>query len=143
MLRYLKQILLFLILTVALAPGAKGFSLLGPYKSWQTGSIGYNLTGDIGGPMGLFEDYRWNIRTITYAFDQSFLLYFGTNGVNAISNAFAILGALTNVSDINPDLFPQTDMLRQNHRAAALGLLDLKSAALHHLVALLHTHHLA
>ena len=79
---------LFLALMLGALCQAHGFSLLGPLPShptaaptapadWQVGAIGYDLTGDIGGPMNLGEEYRWNTPHVTYAFDQSFLIYFG------------------------------------------------------------------
>ena len=62
------------------------FSLLGPSPasggvngalSWQSTDVGYNTFGvDIGGPVNLGEEYRWNIPVITYAYDESFLNYF-------------------------------------------------------------------
>lgn len=106
--------------------------MLGPFEGYQTGEIGYNpLNTDIGGPMNLGEEYRWNLKTITYGFDASFLNYFGQQGVDAINKAFAILNNLPAFSQISSNLaeFP-TDTRRSNYRASALGLYDLKSAAL-------------
>ena len=40
--------------------------------------------------MVLGEEYRWNVPVLTYAFDQSFLDYFGSNGVAAVEKAFQI-----------------------------------------------------
>ena len=93
--------------------------------------IGYGLVGDIGGPMLPSEAYRWNKPVISYAFDRSFLLYFGPNGVAEIEKAMAILNALPDVSQMSSDLseFPLSTRLR-NHTAAALSLTDLKSIAL-------------
>ncbi|MBE0543459.1 MAG: hypothetical protein IH623_19110 [Verrucomicrobia bacterium] len=81
--------------------------------------------------MNLGEEYRWNIKTITYGIDESFLNYFGQRGVDEINKAFAILNNLPAVSQISPTLeeFP-LDTRRENLRASALFLLDLKSAAL-------------
>ncbi len=111
---------------------AKAFSLLGPFASWQVGEIGYNtFNTDVGGPMNLGEEYRWNIRTVTYGFDSSFLNYFGQKGVDAVNQAFAILNNLPKFSAMSSNLaeFP-TDTRRLNYRASALALLDLKSTAL-------------
>jgi hypothetical protein len=134
--RFHKQILMLALLMVAMAPAVKAFSLLGPLKPWQDTRKGYNLPGDIGGPMGRDEEFRWNTPVLTYAFDKSFLEYFGVRGVEAIEAAFAILNALPPASEMSPNLteFAQTDMLRRNHQAFALGLLDLKSVALERLV---------
>jgi len=122
---------LALILTSAV-PSASAFSLLGPLDVWQTPDLGYNPTGiDIGGPMNLSEEYRWNLRTITYAFDPTFVSYFGQRGVEEVEKAIAILNALPTATKLKSrlDTYP-TDTRRVNQRASALQLLDLKSYAL-------------
>ena len=35
-----------------------------------------SLEGDIGGPMDVTNEYRWNVPVLTYGFDQSFVDYF-------------------------------------------------------------------
>lgn len=111
-----------------------GFALLGPFnEDYQVPDLGYNLVGDIGAPKNWGEEYRRNLPTNYYAFDQSFLDYYGSNGVYAVERAFAILNALarTNLSDYSPTLeeFPLTTR-GINYRAAALGLIDLTSTTL-------------
>lgn len=136
MLRFLQRILLALALAGAVH-SASAFSLLGPYAVtdggtvWQVPDIGYNLPGDIGGPMNLGEEYRWNIQTITYGFDESFLNYFGAQGTNAITQAMNVLNALPAFSQMSSNLseFPLQTM-RENSRAGALQLLDVKSVAM-------------
>ena len=128
------------------------FSLLGNFDTYQVGQLGY-LVGDafaqrptvddigfvvdgpLGGPMNLGEEYRWNISKLSFAFDSNFLDYFGSNGVIAVEQAIAIMNNLTNVSSYTSDLseFPLEASL-VNYQASALGLLDVKSAALHVLV---------
>ena len=107
--------------------------MLGPLvTAWQVGEIGYNtFNTDIGGPMNLGEEYRWNIKTVTYGFDSSFLNYFGQKGVDAVNQAFAILNNLPAFSKMstNLDEFP-LDTRRVNYRASALALLDVKSTML-------------
>ena len=128
MLRLFQRTILALAVAGA-ASSASAFSLLGPQTPWQTDSIGYNVGGlDIGGPMNLSEEYRWNIRTITYGFDQSFQDYFGQRGVDEVNKAMDILNSLPPVSKMSEDLseFPQ-DTRRMNYQANALGLYDLKS----------------
>lgn len=129
---------LAVMLAVMTLPQARAFSLLGIWDTWQTTAIGYQLGGDIGGPMGLTEGYRWNVPTITYAFDRSFLLYFGQRGVEEVEKAIAILNALPPVSNLSSNLteFP-LDSKRVNYQAQALFLYDLKSAALENLVEIL------
>ncbi len=128
---------LLIALMLALVPGASAFSLLGPRKAYQAsgfgglpGGLGYNLTGDIGGPMGLNEPYRWNVPDLYYACDGSFLQYFGVRGAQAVDEAFVLLNSLPPASSINVNDYSQTDMLRENQTARAVGLLDLKSRTL-------------
>jgi hypothetical protein len=116
----------------------QAFSLLGQYKSWQVTAIGYNLPGDIGGPMTLAEGYRWNVPTIVYAFDQSFIAYFGPKGIESIEKAVAIFNDLPPASQITNDgssLYIRgdrvpTDTKRINFQAQTLGMLDIKSTAM-------------
>src|SRR5213592_4037677 len=63
-----------LTLAVALAGAVNsfGFALLGPYADWMQLTNGYRFPNDIGGPMDINEEYRWNAPVLTYAFDQSF-----------------------------------------------------------------------
>ena len=70
------------------------FSLLGPNEPFMVPQLGYAQPGDIGGPMNLGQEYRWNVPVLTYAFDQSFLDYFGSNGVAAVESAIGILNSL-------------------------------------------------
>lgn len=132
-----------LVITIAaLAVGAWSvcaFTLIGPFAPWQTGALGYNLRGlDIGGPMTLSEGYRWNVPIINYAFDSSFLNYFGSNGVIAVERAIQILndlGAMSLIESngnellINGQPVPY-ETRRFNGDAEVLGLLDVKSTAL-------------
>ncbi len=114
---------------------AVAFSLLGPFEAYQVPQLGYAFGGDTGGPMNLGEEYRWNIQTVTFGFDESFLNYFGSQGSNAVYEAFSILNSLPPVSQMSTDLteFP-TDTRRDNFQAAALQLLDVKSTALEFLI---------
>lgn len=108
-----------------------GFSLLGPYDTWQAANIGYQLPGDIGGPMNLGEEYRWDVPVVVYAFDATFLNYFGQRGVEEVDKAFAILNALPPVSQMSSNLteFP-LESRRINYAAQSLGIIDLKSTVL-------------
>lgn len=110
---------------------ASAFSMLGPAAPWQVEAIGYQLPGDIGGVMNLGEEYRWNTKIITYAYDQSFFQYFGVQGTNAIEKAFAMLNALPSTTAMSADLseFP-LESRRVNNTAAVLGILDIKSHVL-------------
>jgi len=118
-----------------MATACHGFSLLGPpttpATAWQVPAIGYQRPGDIGGPETPGEEYRWTLPMITYAFDDSFLSYFGQDGIAAVEEALAVINNLGPVSTFSPDLseFPP-DALRQNGTASALGVIDLKTTTL-------------
>src|SRR5581483_4663226 len=108
---------------------ARGFSLIGPYAPWMDPTFGYHQAGDIGGPMNLGEEYRWNIPVVTYAFDKSFRDYFGSNGVAAVEQAIQTLNDLPPASQIDPADFPLSTEVA-NFQAMAGGLYDLKTATL-------------
>lgn len=121
------------------AGGARAFSLLGPYKAWQVQAIGYNLPGDIGAPMTLSEGYRWNVPTIYYAFDQSFIAYFGSNGMIAVDRAmktFNDLPAFNKITNDGSALYiggepiPTDVRGPQNFGFQVAGIRDLKSQAM-------------
>ena len=140
-------------LSLAAAPlSASAFALLGPPESWQTATLGYErLTPSVGFPTGggiflrsadfawfphnLVEEYRWNNPVLYYSFDQSFLDYFGANGVAAVDAAMAVFNSLTNVSAYSADLheFPLQES-RINYTASALHLFDLKSTVMELLI---------
>ncbi len=96
------------------------------------GNPTFSGTVDIGGSKNLGDEYRLNTPIITYAFDASFLDYFGSNGVVAIDGAMAILNKLPAVSRASSDLseYLTEGNQRINQRAQALNLIDLKSATL-------------
>lgn len=109
---------------------AAAFSIKGPYETYQVPALFY-VSADLGGPHNLGEEYRRNTPVLYYTFDQTFLDYFGSNGVAAVEAAFAILNSVTNVSSYTNDLsdWPM-EAKRYNYRAQALGLTDLKSTVL-------------
>jgi len=121
--------ILLALALLAFAPRLQAFSLVGPYADWMDQSNGYRAPMDIGGPVNLNEEYRWNVPTLTYAFDKSFVDYFGSNGVAAVEGAIQILNDLPNASDIVASNFPP-DTRRVNFVAQAQNVYDLKSAAL-------------
>ena len=143
MLRDWKKILAGAVLLAA-TPWAMGFSLLGPggaqgitVKEWQLPAqndnwdIGYDQGGDIGAPCNFGEFYRWNMPVITYAFDQSFVTYFGTPGMRAVDAAMRVFNELPDVTKMSEDLseFP-LNSAAIHHEAAQLGLMDLKSGVM-------------
>ena len=104
------------------------FALIGPYATWESFELGYQLPGDIGGPMNINEGYRYSVPIMTYGFDATFLKFYGTNGVNAVEAAITMLNDLPAADAMSPDLseFP-LKVLRINNTASALGLVDLKT----------------
>jgi hypothetical protein len=122
--------LLLTLYALALTPNhTRAFSLIGPFADWMQPTNGFRYEDDIGGPMNLGEEYRWNVPVLTYAFDESFLTYFGSNGVAAVEQAIQILNALPPVSQLEPTNYP-TEYLGWNWSAQALNLTDLKSKTL-------------
>ena len=111
---------------------ARAYSLNGPVgnggDSWQIDSLSY---GPQFAPKNLGEEYRVNTPIMFFSPDANFLDYFGSNGVVALSNAFDILNALTNVDNYSAMLgeFP-LDSRHLNYSADVLGLYDLKSYTL-------------
>src|SRR5438874_2563715 len=96
----IKSKLLILLLMVGVMQTGWCFTPLGPFKPWQVPRIGYRLPGQIGGPMLAIEAYRWNVPVITYAFDSTFVRYFGTNGINAVRDAIKMFQDLPPVDSI-------------------------------------------
>jgi hypothetical protein len=116
---------------------AKAFALLGPYEPWMQNSNCFRLTftpvenapGDIGGPMCLSNGYRWNVPVVTYGFDQSFMDFFGSNGVAAVEGAIQMLNDLPPASSIQMSNY-YDDTLEINYQAQSELLYDLKSQTL-------------
>ena len=108
---------------------AKAFALLGPVEPWMQATNGVLWPGDIGGPMELTNEYRWNVPVVTYGFDQSFLDFFGTNGVAAVEGAIQIINDLPPASQMILTNYP-FDSQRYNYLAQSESLLDLKSQVL-------------
>jgi hypothetical protein len=112
-----------------LAPQAWGFSLIGPFADWMTPELNYRPEFDLGGPMNIGEGYRWNVPVLTYSFDQSFVDFFGSNGVAAVDSAVDLLNGLPPASEITPTNYPAY-AYGVNWAANASSISDLKTAAL-------------
>lgn len=118
---------------VASAQTASAFALLGPFPAWMIPNL-RDPSGDyIGGPMKLGEGYRWNVPVITYGFDQSFLDFFGANGVAAVDSAIQVLNNLPPASQINLTNYVKSST-RVNFAAQNQDLIDLKSRVLPYLL---------
>ncbi len=111
------------------ASSVRAFSLIGPFEPWMTVTNGFTPAIDIGGPMLIGLGYRWNVPVLTYGFDPSFLDYFGSNGVAAVTSAINLLNSLPPASQIVPGNFPDNTTF-YNYEAETLGLADLKSTTL-------------
>lgn len=113
---------------------AAAFSMMGVREPYQVGALSY--IGDFSfTPKNLGEEFRWNVPTLYYTYDQAFYDYFGSNGVYAVDSAVAILNALTNVDSYSENLseFPLVST-RINWAASAMHLFDVKSCVLENLV---------
>ncbi len=108
---------------------SRAFSLLGPVQPWMQSSNGVINSGDIGGPMCISNEYRWNVPALTYGFDQSFSNYFGTNGIAAVESAIQILNDLPPASQIALTNYPFSSQ-HINFAAQSQNLNDLKSETL-------------
>jgi len=130
MVRMFKQFFWLMMLTLSVERAA-AFTFLGPFETYQVPVIAHNIDGDLGGPHNLGEEYRRNTPVLYYTFDQNFIDYFGSNGVAAVEEAFAIMNSLTNVDHYSDGLFEwPMEALSYNFKAQALNLFDLKSVAL-------------
>lgn len=96
----MKQFFLVFLFLLGLgaAPDAKAFVLVGPMDITEltsdgngTGGIDFNYTDDLGGPKDLKTFFRWNIPLLTYAFDASFMQYFGLEGRAAVKESFDVI----------------------------------------------------
>lgn len=131
MIRFLNT--LFIAASLVISSKAHAFSLAGPMPPWMLEAIPSSAacyTSSTGtGPMNIDEEYRFNVPIVTYGVTSDFASFFGARGVEEIQKAIAVLDSLPNVDQLNVDDYP-TQSYRVNHRARALGLVDLKSVAL-------------
>ena len=80
---------------------ANAFVLIGPMHPAYiaSGGVDFNYTDDLGGPKELKRFFRWNIPMLTYAFDASFMQYFGLEGREAVKEAFTAINDFFSNSD--------------------------------------------
>ena len=127
MLNFSKRTVLAAGLLLAGAAGAHAFTLANGTNRMVVNNLG--------------EEYRWNSPVITYTYDESFLNYFGSNGVVAIEKAMGILNAIPPASTIATN-YPPASASENNlwnypvrpdrfhPRAYTARILDIKSYAL-------------
>ncbi len=110
---------------------AKAFTL----TDGSSGSLSQTVVNNLG------EEYRWNSPVLTYSYDESFLNYFGSNGVVAVEKAIKILNSIPPASSIKTNYPPAssgennlwnypTRPDRFHARAYNNRVLDIKSYAL-------------
>jgi hypothetical protein len=154
MIRILKK-LICVVMGITAVGSAFGFSLWGPAEAYQTQTLDYgirylpmlplpNETVDtvlgpgalaaynieLGGTKNLGQGARLNVPIITYAYDSTFLTYFGAKGEAAIDSAFAVLNGLPRASATKLTSFGTQGNQQVNYTAEALRMLDLKSTIL-------------
>ena len=90
MLNFLNRTVLVLGILLAGVTGANAFTL----ADGSSGSLSQTAVNNLG------EEYRWNSPVLTYSYDESFLNYFGSNGVVAVEKAMEILNSIPPASSI-------------------------------------------
>ncbi|MGA2177348.1 MAG: hypothetical protein ABSH38_20425 [Verrucomicrobiota bacterium] len=133
-----------LILAWAAVQPVCAFSLWGPLEAWQTATMDYgnryyylNVEEDTGigvsengGSKNFGEGSRLTTPIVTYAFDPTFLEYFGTKGVAAVDSAMKLLNGLPSASSANLNKFLTDGNEQFNYSAQAMSLLDMKSVVM-------------
>ncbi len=92
------KLLIVGIVACAAVESARGFVVIGPLvmpdeavATVGGNNVSLNITDDLGGPKDLETFFRWNVPDLTYAFDDSFVRYFGLEGVNAVHEAVRVM----------------------------------------------------
>ena len=137
-----------IIMTLAITASTHAFVLVGPVDpAEQTLSFGgtpvtsANISDELGAPKQLDEFYRWNCPDLTYGFDQSFVQFFGQEGINAVDDAMRAIndfflpedGSYAGVSSLNlakHGFGRNFNTAWLNATAANENLIDLKSLTL-------------
>ena len=141
-----------IIALAALVLPANAFVLIGPADpggfedtlAWpgaQGGVTSANMTDDLGTPKELDMFYRWTCPHLTYGFDSSFVQYFGSDGIAAVTDAMNVLNDFFSPADGSYDGVSRLNLARHgfagNYNTAWLNgtaynqnLIDLKSLTL-------------
>ena len=87
------KLLLVGALSLVGVESSRGFVMIGPMLATEVtgGGADFNITDDLGGPKELKHFFRWNNPFLTYTFDQSFVRYFGLEGMDAVHDAFRVV----------------------------------------------------
>ena len=122
--KFLKNLIVAIVLNMGCLP-ALGFSLVGPTPPWL-GPVTATCYDEFA--VALDEEYRVNYPSATFGFTSDFVTFFGQRGMEEIRKCFEILNGLPTADQINPDDYP-LETFRINHRARALGLMDIRTVA--------------
>jgi hypothetical protein len=131
MLRILKNIICAM-LGLAAIQHASGFVNTGPAQAFEIPALDYITQywyddTEMGAPQNFDEGSRLNVPILTYAYDATFLEFFGTQGVAAVDAAMAEMNKLPAASSVKLSNFLTQDNEAINYTAQAIGLMDMKS----------------
>jgi hypothetical protein len=147
-----KSILASGILLFLTVGAARGFVMIGPITMPDEAvavvggaNVSLNITDDLGGPKEIDRFYRWNVPDLTYSFDDSFVRYFGLEGVNAVNDAVRVMNDFFEPADGSYKGVTSMDFARDgfvsnfnttwlNTTAQNQQIIDLKSLVLGMLV---------
>lgn len=135
MLQILKKVV-WLMVVLAAADRAAAFTIYGPLEAWQTIILDYGTRYyygndiELGGPKNFDEGSRLNVPIITYAYDYTFLKFFGAKGVAAVDSAMNELNNLPAASQVKLSKFPTQGNQVINYTAQALSLTDIKTTVM-------------
>ena len=135
----------FLLVLLAGLHLAQGFVMIGPMATNRLTALGIDLNywDDLGGPKERKNFFRWNMPSLTYSFDASFINYFGLEGRFAINEAMEVINDFFSPKEDPPpyDGMSQLDLAKHgflgnynttwvNTTAQNQGILDIKSLTL-------------
>jgi len=113
---------------------AGAFSIIGPLEPWMSSPNGFNplpYDGLPEGPKQIGDEFRRNTPVMYWACDETFLDYFGSNGLYAVQQAFSAFNSVGKLSSYSLDLSEwPLESQRHNFAAQALNLLDIKSSTM-------------
>jgi hypothetical protein len=116
----------------ASARQAGAFSFIGPLEPWMSPVNGFNPLPGFdsmpAGPKQIGDEFRRNTPVMYWAADETFLDFFGSNGLYSIQQAFSAFNTVGKVSSYSLDLSEwPLESQRHNFTAQALNLIDIKS----------------
>ena len=130
------QRILGAILALVVVTQASAFSTFGPLEAFQTTTLDYGTRYyygndiELGGPKNFGQGSRLNVPIITYAYDYTFLSYFGAKGVAAVDAAMNEMNSLPAATAVNLAHFATQGNQQINYTAQALSLTDLKTTVM-------------